>query len=175
MKHVLIGCASLAALGAWADLSVTSSLDGTTLAYTVSGAVAAATDRPVYLAWGETDGGTDWAKWEESQKVGTLAANATSMTFTLPARIKGACPMRVFLFSGTDGANVWLDAIRANSDQYLNTGIRPDSKTACFADYKMNDNGVQQRIFGMDGTVCFQTYVNGSGQWAYTYKDGAGD
>ena len=37
MKHVLIGCASLAALGAWADLSVTSSLDGTTLAYTVSG------------------------------------------------------------------------------------------------------------------------------------------
>ena len=31
MKHVLIGCASLAALGAWADLSVTSSLDGTTL------------------------------------------------------------------------------------------------------------------------------------------------
>ncbi|MDD6031036.1 MAG: hypothetical protein PUE68_09475, partial [Kiritimatiellae bacterium] len=121
MKHALIGCASLAALGAWADLSVTSSLDGTTLAYTVSGAVAAATDRPVYLAWGETDGGTDWAKWEESQKVGTLAANATSMTFTLPARIKGACPMRVFLFSGTDGANVWLDAIRANSDQYLNT------------------------------------------------------
>ncbi|MGN0889462.1 MAG: autotransporter-associated beta strand repeat-containing protein [Kiritimatiellia bacterium] len=175
MKHVLIGCASLAALGAWADLSVTSSLDGTTLSYTVSGAVAAATDRPVYLAWGETDGGTDWAKWEESQKVGTLAANATSMTFTLPARIKGACPMRVFLFSGTDGATVWLDAIRANSDQYLNTGIRPDSKTACFADYKMNDNGVQQRIFGMDGTVCFQTYVNGSGQWAYTYKDGAGD
>ena len=62
MKHVLIGCVSLAALGAWADLTVVSSLDGSTLTYTVSGATAAVTARPVYLAWGETDGGTDWAK-----------------------------------------------------------------------------------------------------------------
>ncbi|MDO5320041.1 MAG: hypothetical protein Q4G65_15540, partial [bacterium] len=178
MKQVLILGASLAALGAWADLTVTSSLDGSTLKYTVSGAVAAATVRPVYLAWGETDGGTDWAKWEESQKVGTLAANATSMTFTLPARIKESCPMRVFLFSGTDGDNVWLDAIRADNDQYLNTGIKPNHQTACFADFKMNDLGVQQRVFGMadkSSSITFCTYINGSTQWAYTYKDGDGD
>ena len=176
MKRLCLMVAAMAvSFGVYADLTVVSSLDGSNVTYAVSGAAAAATARPVYLAWGETDAGADWAKWEEAEKVGTLAANATSMTFTLPARVKTTCPMRVFLFSGTDGDNVWLDAIRADNDQYLNTGIKPNPQTACFIDVKMADNVVQQRLFGIDGGLCFQTYINGSKQWAYTFKDGEGN
>lgn len=177
MRLVLAAMAVVTSSLVFADSpTATLTSSGGKLQVSFSGTTKAAVARPVYLAWGERDMGADYAAWERVQKLGTLAANATSLSVNLPARVPASAAMRVFVFDGATTGDVWLDAIRADSDQYIDTGVKPNARTSCFMDWKMNDIAERQmRAFGMTGDICFQVYVNGSGQWAYTYKDGGGD
>ena len=140
-------------------------------------------DHALYVAYDVQDRGATLAGWAAYQRIGRVAADATSATFTLlPAltgRGYGIC--RVFLVESTYPFDTLIEAIRQTGTQYIDTGINAGPTTFTSVDFQFDSVATkQQRIFGVasdDGTsvFSFDTYINGSGQWASACRDGSGD
>lgn len=74
-----------------------------------------------------------------------------------------------------------LEYIESTGTQYIDTGYVPNNNTGIEADFQFNSTTSQSRVFGV-GTnsgkanfVSYEFYINGSGNFAYTFKDGNGD
>lgn len=69
--------------------------------------------------------------------------------------------------------------IQTDGTQYFNSGYYPNPNTRIVADYAFTSpTPVQQRIFGENGATAGLSlchYINGSGMYAYTFKNGDGD
>ena len=142
-------------------------------------------DHALYVAYDVQDRGATLAGWAAYQRVGRVAADATSATFTLLPKLTGAgnTVCRVFLVESTYPFDTLIEAIRQTTTktQYVDTGIVPGPTTFVSLDFKLDSaTTTQQRIFGVasdDGTsiFSFDTYINGGNAWASACRDGAGD
>ena len=144
---------------------------------------AAGDDHALYVAFDVQDRGATLAGWAAYQRVGRVAADATSATFSLlpslTGRGYGIC--RVFLVESTYPFDTLIGAIRQTGTQYIDTGINAGPTTFVSLDFQFdNVSTKQQRIFGVasdDGTslFSFDTYINGGGNWASACCNGKGD
>ena len=84
-------------------------------------------DHALYVAYDVQDRGATLAGWAAYQRVGRVAANATSATFTLLPKLTGAgnTVCRVFLVESTYPFDTLIEAIRQTTTktQYVDTGI----------------------------------------------------
>ena len=140
-------------------------------------------DHALYVAFDVTDRGATLAGWAAYQRVGRVAADATSATFTLLPSLTGngygIC--RVFLVESVYPFDTLIEAIRHTGTQYIDTGINAGPTTFTSVDFQFDSVATkQQRIFGVasdDGTSVFSydTYINGGGNWASACCNGSGD
>ena len=73
-----------------------------------------------------------------------------------------------------------VDYIESNGTQYIDTGYKATASTGVQIDYQFTDiNPTQQRLFGADSSsdsyLNYHMYINGASNWAYAFKDGAGN
>ena len=190
MKMYVAGVLAAVALGAALPASARSI---TGASFTQSGATTTVSvtfeagesgdDHALYVAYDVQDRGATLAGWAAYQRVGRVAADATSATFTLlpslTGRGYGIC--RVFLVESTYPFDTLIKAIRQTGTQYVDTGINAGPTTFVSLDFQFdNVSTKQQRIFGVasdDGTslFSFDTYINGGGNWASACCNGKGD
>ncbi|MBR1588783.1 MAG: autotransporter-associated beta strand repeat-containing protein [Kiritimatiellae bacterium] len=172
MKKKLIALGFLAAaLNAAAALTVTetSGVDAITLAFD-----AAADARELWCAWDGADKGAGFAGWANSERVAVVEADATTLTVALPADARRAAFARFFLFAG--GASYPCAFIRGTGTQCIDTGFRPTPNTAIGIDVQLENPGkVTQLLFGAYGSFFVAAYSNGSGAWAWAFRDDSGN
>ena len=186
-KMALLACvAAVAAVPAFArsitGASFTQEGAETTVSVTFE-AGESGDDHALYVAYDVQDRGATLAGWAAYQRVGRVAADATSATFTLlpslTGRGYGIC--RVFLVESTYPFDTLIEAIRQTGTEYVDTGINAGPTTFVSLDFQFdNVSTKQQRIFGVasdDGTslFSFDTYINGGGNWASACCNGSGD
>ena len=68
-----------------------------------------------------------------------------------------------------------LDYIEATGSQYIDTGFYAKPTTAIEIDHEFTDLTVQQRLWGCIGDLYYQSYINGSGRYAYAYQNSSGN
>ena len=68
-----------------------------------------------------------------------------------------------------------LDYIQATGSQYIDTGFYPKPTTCIEMDHEFTDLTVQQRLWGCIGDLYYQSYINGSGRYAYAYQNSSGN
>ena len=131
--------------------------------------------REIWYAWDASDKGTTFASWANNERVGTLAANGRYAQVAVPPSAIGATAARCFLIA--PGGTYDCTYLRAERGQCIDTGIYADSKTVISVDMKLNETGiVQQRAFGTDDSaLTVASYINGSGNWAWSHQDAKGD
>ena len=121
------------------------------------GAIAAQT---LVVAWGDRDYGANLDDWPYAQHaaIGTVAADATSGTFTLPAEaiVSGNC-YRFFLGDSIIEGAEWIQP--AVEGAYVKTAFTPAVNDR--AEFKFNMDAK-----GYDGTAYRNIYVAGSG-WGH--------
>ena len=131
----------------------------------------------LWVAWDDSDKGTDITQWKESEQLDTIASGATSASYRLPDDARPGRAARFFLFPA--GGTYPLAYIRSTGTQYIDTGVYPDPHTAASMTFLLDDMDTrQQRTFGVgDNTngFVFASYVNGSGLWAWAAKDHFGN
>ena len=142
-------------------------------------------DHALYVAYDVQDRGATLAGWAAYQRVGRVAADATSATFTLLPQLvdEGNTVCRVFLVESVYPFDTRIEAIRQSTTktQYIDTGINAGPTTFASLDFQFDSTTTtQQRIFGVasdDGSslFSFDTYINGGGLWASACRDGSGD
>ena len=92
-----------------------------------------------------------------------------------------ACASSLFAENPLPAEYVAAPFIESDGTQYVDTGICPDWTTSVAIDCALfNVSSTEKpRLFGTDmnggGTIGFAVYVNGSGNWASSARDGAGD
>ena len=129
--------------------------------------------REVWYVWDETDKGTTFSAWAHNERVGTLAANATYGRYHLPPGAKGFTKGRFFLLQG---GSYDCSYIRGEGRQVIDTGILAGSNVCISADFRLTSSLVQQRAFGVDDSLfTLAAYINGSGLWAWSAKNDAGN
>ena len=172
MKKLLAVVGIMAiALRAAAALSVTATngVESLTLAFD-----AAADARELWVAWDDADKGAGFADWAESERVAIVAANETSLTVALPAFARRAAFARFFLFAG--GASYPCAFIRGTGTQCIDTGFNPTPQTAISIDAQLENPGkVTQLLFSAYGNFFVAGYSNGSGAWAWAFRDDSGN
>lgn len=126
------------------------------------GAIAAQT---LVVAWGDRDYGTNLNDWPYAQHaaIGTVAADATSGTFTLPAEalVSGNC-YRFFLGDSIIEGAEWIQP--AVEGAYVKTAFTPAVNDR--AEFKFNMDAR-----GYDGTAYRNIYAAGSG-WGHSVATG---
>ena len=192
MKIYVAGLLAAVALGAALPASARSI---TGVEFSTSGAMttvdvtfeagAAGDNHALYVAYAPTDRGATLADWTAFQRVGFVAADATSAHFTLLPQLvdDGNTVCRVFLVESIYPFDTRIEAIRQSTTktQYIDTGINAGPTTFASLDFQFDSTATtQQRIFGVasdDGTslFSFDTYINGGGLWASACRDGSGD
>ena len=97
-------------------------------------------DHALYVAYDVQDRGATLAGWAAYQRVGRVAADATSATFTLlpslTGRGYGIC--RVFLVESTYPFDTLIKAIRQTGTEYVDTGINAGPTTFVSLDFKLD-------------------------------------
>ena len=183
MKMYVAGVLAAVALGAALPASARSitgvefSTSGATTTVDVTFEAGAAGDNhALYVAYAPTDRGATLANWTAFQRVGFVAADATSAHFTLLPQLvdEGNAVCRVFLVESVYPFDTRIEAIRQSTTQtqYIDTGINAGPTTFASLDFQFDSVATkQQRIFGVasdDGTslFSFDTYINGSYLWA---------
>ncbi len=73
-----------------------------------------------------------------------------------------------------------VDYIESTGTQYIDTGYKATPTTGVEIDYQFSTvTPYQQRLFGAntsnDSYLNYHMYINGVGNWAYAFKDGAGN
>ena len=70
-----------------------------------------------------------------------------------------------------------LEFIEGTGTQYINTGYKPKAATGIEVEYMFTDLLYQQRTYGVENSnsIFYSMYINGSGKWAYAYKDSSGN
>ena len=135
-KMALVACvAAVAAVPAFArsitGASFTQEGAETTVSVTFE-AGESGDDHALYVAYDVQDRGATLAGWAAYQRVGRVAADATSATFSLlpslTGRGYGIC--RVFLVESTYPFDTLIEAIRQTGTQYVDTGINVDEAAA---------------------------------------------
>ena len=176
MKKLMLSIAFLA-VAAQAATVLVSGFTGTVYApgavtLTFSGVSAA---QEVWVAWDDVDKGADMSAWAGNERLGTIAANATSATFKLPPDARQGRAARFFLLSA-DGTYP-VEYVRCDGKQYVNTGVFPDPHVAVSMDFKLNSTWPrQQRTFGVGTSAyTFASYINGSSLWGWAAKDSDGN
>ena len=135
--------------------------------------VPSSSAREVWYAWDETDKGTTFSAWAHNERVGTLAANATYGRYHLPPGAKGFTKGRFFLLQG---GSYDCSYIRGEGRHVIDTGILAGTNVCISADFRLTSSLVQQRAFGVDDSLfTLAAYINGSGLWAWSAKDDAGN
>ena len=163
--------AACMALPARAALTVTATngVESLTLAFD-----AAADARELWCAWDDADKGAGFADWAESERVAIVAADETSLTVALPAFARRAAYARFFLFAG--GASYPCAFIRGTGTQCIDTGFNPTPQTAISIDAQLENPGkVTQLLFSAYGNFFVAGYSNGSGAWAWAFRDDSGN
>ena len=82
--------------------------------------------------------------------------------------------------TGLPSSYTRVDYIESNGTQYIDTGYKATASTGVQIDYQFTDiNPTQQRLFGADSSsdsyLNYHMYINGASNWAYAFKDGAGN
>ena len=190
MKIYVAGVLAAVALGAVLPASARSI---TGASFTQSGATTtvdvtfeageAGDDHALYVAYDVEDRGAALADWAAYQRVGRVAADATSATFTLlpslTGRGYGIC--RVFLTTSTLPYDTLLEAIRQTGTQWFDTGVTPGPTTFVQLDCQLDTIGKrQQRPFGVSSDddsalFSFDSYVSNGGTWSSACQDGKGN
>ena len=135
---------------------------------------ASSSAREVWYAWDDADKGATFSAWAHNERLGTLAANASYGHYHLPPGSKGFAKGRIFLLAS--GGSYNCTYIRGEGRQCIDTGILTGTNVCISADIRMNSTLVAQRAFGVDDSDFTMTaYVNGSGYWAWSAKDTAGN
>ena len=172
MKRLLtIGIMAALTFRAAAALTVTATngVESLTLAFD-----AAADARELWVAWDDADKGAGFADWAESERVAIVAADATTLTVALPAFARRAAFARFFLFAG--GASYPCAFIRGTGTQCIDTGFTPTPQTAISIDAQLENPGkVTQLLFSAYGNFFVAGYSNGSGAWAWAFRDDSGN
>ena len=141
-KIALVACvAAVAAVPAFArsitGASFTQEGAETTVSVTFE-AGESGDDHALYVAYDVQDRGATLAGWAAYQRVGRVAADATSATFTLlpslTGRGYGIC--RVFLVESTYPFDTLIKAIRQTGTQYVDTGINAGPTTFVSLDFQ---------------------------------------
>ena len=167
----LVVAAACATLPARAALTVTATngVESLTLAFD-----AAADARELWCAWDDADKGAGFADWAESERVAIVAADETALTVALPNDARRAAYARFFLFAG--GASYPCAFIRGTGTQCIDTGFTPTPQTAISIDAQLENPGkVTQLLFGAYGSFFVAAYSNGSGAWAWAFRDDSGN
>ncbi|MBQ6338735.1 MAG: hypothetical protein IJI36_06275, partial [Kiritimatiellae bacterium] len=170
-KMLMAGFLAAVALRAAASLTVTetSGVDAITLAFD-----AAAGARELWVAWDAADKGAGFADWAESERVAIVAADETTLTVALPNDARRAAYARFFLFAG--GASYPCAFIRGTGTQCIDTGFTPTPQTAISIDAQLENPGkVTQLLFSAYGSFFVAAYSNGSGAWAWAFRDDSGN
>ena len=172
MKRLLtIGIMAALTFRAAAALTVTATngVESLTLAFD-----AAADARELWVAWDDADKGAGFADWAESERVAIVAADETTLTVALPAFARRAAFARFFLFAG--GASYPCAFIRGTGTQCIDTGFNPTPQTAISIDAQLENPGkVTQLLFSAYGNFFVAGYSNGSGAWAWAFRDDSGN
>ena len=160
-----------AALNAAADLSVTATNGVESLTLTFD---AVAEARELWCAWDDADKGAGFADWAASERVAIVAADATTLTVVLPNDARRAAYARFFLFAG--GASYPCAFIRGTGTQCIDTGFNPTPNTAIGIDALLENPGKPtQLLFAAYGSFYVAGYSNGSGAWAWAFRDDSGN
>ena len=161
MKIYVAGLLAAVALGAALPVSARSI---TGASFTQSGATttvdvtfeagAAGDNHALYVAYAPTDRGARLANWTAFQRVGFVAADATSAHFTLLPQLvdEGNAVCRVFLVESVYPFDTRIEAIRQSTTQtqYIDTGINAGPTTFASLDFQFDSVATkQQRIFGV--------------------------
>lgn len=130
--------------------------------------------REVWYAWDETDKGATFSAWARNERIGTLAANATYGRYHLPPGAKGFSTGRIFVLAS--GGSYDCAYIRGDGRHCIDTGILAGTNVCISADFRLQALDVQQRAFGVnDSLFTMAAYINGSGNWAWSAKNDAGN
>ncbi len=139
-------------------------------------------DHAIYVAYDTVDRGATIAGWADFQRIGHVAEDATSASFTLlPSLASSYGVARVFLVESAYPFDTLVESLRQTGTQWFDTGVTPGPTTFAAIDFQFDSVGTaQQRPFGIssdDATAgfSFDTYLNGSGHWASACKDGGGN
>ena len=74
-----------------------------------------------------------------------------------------------------------VEYIESNGTQYIDTNYNATAYTGISADFQFNDLSLQQRLYGTSSTnndstyLSYDFYINGAGDWAYSYNNGSGN
>ena len=174
---ILAGCLALGAYAAARDVTALS-IDAATGEATVTIAAGEPGDGHVlYYVWsndGYDKGGT-LAAWPNVVRLGRVADDATSYSFTLPAVAAPTAryAARAILATSDRNYDNLVEGVTSSGDAYVNTGITPQGgKTAVTVDFKFASATSQYYIFGTWKSTVFSfcAYINGDKKWAYACK-----
>ena len=144
------------------ELAALEETDGTVSFSFGGGAIASQT---LVVAWGDRDYGANLDDWPYAQHaaIGTVAADATSGTFTLPAEaiVSGNC-YRFFLGDGIIEGAEWIQP--AVEGAYVKTAFTPAVNDRAEFKFNMDEKGY-------DGTGYRIIYAAGSG-WGHSVATG---
>lgn len=189
-SSILLAAAATLAFGATLNvqarsitgISYTQSASGEKRVSVAFEAGAAGDDHALYLAFDDADKGADPSAWASFQRVGRIAADATSasaVVSSLAAGSHGYC--RAFLVENALPYDTLVETLRQTGTQWLDTGVKPGPTTAVTLTAWLDEvDTKQQYLFGVgtsDGTslLSFELYIQGQGKWAANCRDGSGD
>lgn len=163
-------------------LQVNESDDGSATVTVTMTAGEAGDGHVLYYVWTNdgTDKGSDILAWPNVLRVGRVADDATSESFTLPsdASLTGQYACRVFFATSPLAFDYYVEGVRAveSTACYVNTRFYPvGGKTSLFIDLMLTTAKTQYYILGSNNsayTLC--AYVNGNGYWAFASNNGGG-
>ena len=120
----------------------------------------------VYIAYGPADCGGHFHRWPNSVNIGTVAADATTMTYTLPAAITAGTFYRFFV--GDCPYDAEVEYIKGDKTSWLLTSYTPSSnnrvETEIYFDTYATGNAGIEAIYSArntSGKASFTTFQNG--------------
>ena len=155
-------CATMMALPSFAARTVAiSAYDDATREVSLSFGGSSSAAENVYLAYGSSDCGGHFHKWPNSVNIGTVAADATSMTYTLPAAITAGTYYRFFV--GDCPYDAELEYIKGDKTSWILTSYVPSStnkvETEVFFDTIKTGNDGIEAIYSARNTSAKRTFT----------------
>lgn len=144
---------------------------------------AAGDNHALYIAWDAIDKGADMANWSHFQRVGRVAADATSASVPISTNLAagGRVVCRAFLVENALPYDYATPLLRQNRRQWINTGVYASPGTRTQMTLMMDSTRNEQRPFGVDSGnaavgFSYALYVGSNDHYWYTCcQDGAGN
>ena len=115
----------------------------------------------VYIAYGPADCGGHFHKWPNSVNIGTIATDATSMTYVLPAAVTTGVYYRFFV--GDCPYDAELEYIKGDKTSWLLTSYTPSSnnrvETEIYFDTYATGNAGIEAIYSARNTSAKATFT----------------